>query len=216
MLLTRAPLYSLSEESFLVRLACVKHAASVRSEPGSNSSVQSIKKSTQGLTCIFCSLARNCCTTNPIQFSKIDYQFPFYCFLPSSVKGTERILFLQLFVKHFFLAACRSTHLPNTPDRDSRRPEESALYAPAFDLSSTFSSYSIKHSFFLRKISPPLRAGNTGPLIGKGGALYLRPTFLSRAYLVTISKSSDKRNERQDNRRPPQPGPGRIALFSQN
>ena len=40
-LLTRAPLYSPPEGSFLVRLACVKHAASVRSEPGSNSCVQS-------------------------------------------------------------------------------------------------------------------------------------------------------------------------------
>ena len=39
-LLTRAPLYSPSEEDFLVRLACVKHAASVRSEPGSNSRVE--------------------------------------------------------------------------------------------------------------------------------------------------------------------------------
>ena len=39
-LLTRAPLYSRSEDLFLVRLACVKHAASVRSEPGSNSPVQ--------------------------------------------------------------------------------------------------------------------------------------------------------------------------------
>src|SRR3990172_202602 len=38
-LLTRAPLYSLPEGSFLVRLACVRHAASVRSEPGSNSRV---------------------------------------------------------------------------------------------------------------------------------------------------------------------------------
>ena len=36
-LLTRAPLYSLPEGSFLVRLACLIHAASVRSEPGSNS-----------------------------------------------------------------------------------------------------------------------------------------------------------------------------------
>ena len=36
-LLTRAPLYSLPEGNFLVRLACVKHAASVHSEPGSNS-----------------------------------------------------------------------------------------------------------------------------------------------------------------------------------
>ena len=41
-LLTRAPLYSPPERGFLVRLACVKHAASVRSEPGSNSCVQSI------------------------------------------------------------------------------------------------------------------------------------------------------------------------------
>ena len=37
MLLTRAPLYSGPESPFLVRLACVRHAASVDSEPGSNS-----------------------------------------------------------------------------------------------------------------------------------------------------------------------------------
>ena len=36
-LLTRAPLYSQTEVRFLVRLACVRHAASVDSEPGSNS-----------------------------------------------------------------------------------------------------------------------------------------------------------------------------------
>ncbi len=39
-LLTRAPLYSGPEGPFRVRLACVRHAASVRSEPGSNSLVQ--------------------------------------------------------------------------------------------------------------------------------------------------------------------------------
>jgi hypothetical protein len=39
-LLTRAPLYSPSEDEFLVRLACVKHAASVHSEPGSNSPIK--------------------------------------------------------------------------------------------------------------------------------------------------------------------------------
>ena len=40
MLLTRAPLYSRTPKGvFLVRLACVRHAASVRSEPGSNSPV---------------------------------------------------------------------------------------------------------------------------------------------------------------------------------
>ena len=37
MLLTRAPLYSQDCSRFLVRLACVRHAASVDSEPGSNS-----------------------------------------------------------------------------------------------------------------------------------------------------------------------------------
>ncbi len=35
--LTRSPLYRGSCDPFLVRLACVRHAASVRSEPGSNS-----------------------------------------------------------------------------------------------------------------------------------------------------------------------------------
>ena len=39
MLLTRAPLRPLRRETF-VRLACVRHAASVRSEPGSNSQVR--------------------------------------------------------------------------------------------------------------------------------------------------------------------------------
>ena len=39
-LLTRAPLYRPPEGDFLVRLACLKHSASVRSEPESNSPVQ--------------------------------------------------------------------------------------------------------------------------------------------------------------------------------
>ena len=38
-LLTRSPLYSAPESAFLVRLACLIHAASIQSEPGSNSSV---------------------------------------------------------------------------------------------------------------------------------------------------------------------------------
>ena len=37
MLLTRPPLYSGAEAPFPARLACVRHAASVDSEPGSNS-----------------------------------------------------------------------------------------------------------------------------------------------------------------------------------
>jgi hypothetical protein len=39
-LLTRSPLVSIfRKKSVTVRLACVKHAASVQSEPGSNSSI---------------------------------------------------------------------------------------------------------------------------------------------------------------------------------
>ena len=41
-LLTRSPLYSPTEVGFLVRLACVRHAASVDSEPGSNSPFNSV------------------------------------------------------------------------------------------------------------------------------------------------------------------------------
>ena len=40
MLLTRAPLYSEAEAPFRVRLACLRHAASVDSEPGSNSRLE--------------------------------------------------------------------------------------------------------------------------------------------------------------------------------
>ena len=39
-LLTRLPRYRRTEARFRVRLACVRHAASVRSEPGSNSPVK--------------------------------------------------------------------------------------------------------------------------------------------------------------------------------
>ena len=39
-LLTRSPLYSGSYPPFRARLACVRHAASVDSEPGSNSPVK--------------------------------------------------------------------------------------------------------------------------------------------------------------------------------
>ena len=40
-LLTRSPLYSRPEGHFRARLACIRHAASVHSEPGSNSPVES-------------------------------------------------------------------------------------------------------------------------------------------------------------------------------
>ena len=40
MILTRLPLYLRTEVRFRVRLACIRHAASVDSEPGSNSQVE--------------------------------------------------------------------------------------------------------------------------------------------------------------------------------
>ena len=50
MLLTRTPLYSprmyCYTQNFLVRLACVRHAASVDSEPGSNSRLKSARTRT--------------------------------------------------------------------------------------------------------------------------------------------------------------------------
>ena len=45
--LTRAPLYSGTEVPFLARLACVRHAASVDSEPGSNSQNNFLKVDTK-------------------------------------------------------------------------------------------------------------------------------------------------------------------------
>ena len=42
-LLTRSPLYLGTEAPFRVRLACLIHAASVRSEPGSNSPLKNVE-----------------------------------------------------------------------------------------------------------------------------------------------------------------------------
>jgi hypothetical protein len=65
-LLTRAPLYSGSCPPFLARLACVRHAASVDSEPGSNSQ--------DFLMCLICSRFKSridssiyCCTFSIFQ-----------------------------------------------------------------------------------------------------------------------------------------------------
>jgi hypothetical protein len=52
-LLTRAPLYSGAEAPFLARLACVRHAASVDSEPGSNSPVKLSKLRRRTLAGLF-------------------------------------------------------------------------------------------------------------------------------------------------------------------
>ena len=77
-LLTRSPLYS--PEGFLVRLACVRHAASVRSEPGSNSPIDiSVPKGKipyrfPGRLPIPLGSIGNC-TTEPVQVRHISYSF---------------------------------------------------------------------------------------------------------------------------------------------
>src|SRR5258705_6045263 len=73
-LLTRSPLYRGSCDPFLVRLACVRHAASVRSEPGSNSPLKSqalagLRLLGKRLTCKR-SLLRTQIDVRTIQFSK--------------------------------------------------------------------------------------------------------------------------------------------------
>ena len=77
-LLTRSPLYS--PEGFLVRLACVRHAASVRSEPGSNSPIDiSVPKGKipyrfpSRLPIPLGSIGN--CTTEPVQVRHISYSF---------------------------------------------------------------------------------------------------------------------------------------------
>ena len=57
-LLTRSPLYSRSKPLFHVRLACLIHAASVRSEPGSNSPVKSSIHLSGGFTIEYDSCAQ--------------------------------------------------------------------------------------------------------------------------------------------------------------
>ena len=96
MLRTRSPVYSPC--GFLPRLACVRHAASVRSEPGSNSPIEFIGASAPGLTSLQTSLKalrypQSLLRGLLIRFSKTerhctaDDQLP-----PPAVSGGARIL----------------------------------------------------------------------------------------------------------------------------
>jgi hypothetical protein len=67
-LLTRAPLNE-EQAPHSVRLACVRHAASVRSEPGSNSPVELLYKS-ELLKIFLLDKTRNLYTITAIRFSK--------------------------------------------------------------------------------------------------------------------------------------------------
>src|SRR5437667_8292562 len=66
-LLTRAPLYSGYCYPFLARLACVRHAASVDSEPGSNSQYNLMRLT---LIALKTELTRKILLTVRFQFSK--------------------------------------------------------------------------------------------------------------------------------------------------
>jgi hypothetical protein len=66
-LLTRTPLYSPDCSGFLVRLACVRRAASVDSEPGSNSRLISLSQSPFRLNFQFQRIS----TVRPTRLSKI-------------------------------------------------------------------------------------------------------------------------------------------------
>ncbi len=52
MLLTRSPRYLPAEADFPVRLACVMHAASVCSEPGSNSPIEELDPLISGVVSV--------------------------------------------------------------------------------------------------------------------------------------------------------------------
>jgi hypothetical protein len=69
---TRSPLYSGTEAPFLVRLACVKYAASVRSEPGSNSPYRIFRETISSLSTHG---ALSCRCRSSIQFSKSRFLF---------------------------------------------------------------------------------------------------------------------------------------------
>ena len=78
MLLTRTPLYLGTEAPFRVRLACVRHAASVDSEPGSNSQLRDPSHSRAQLEVTVQSSVNLCLNSlerlgrsHAIQFSKI-------------------------------------------------------------------------------------------------------------------------------------------------
>src|SRR3954464_899481 len=90
-LLTRSPLVY-SRRSLTARLACVKHAASVRPEPGSNSPLNSSRRRTRGTAPIF-----------------------------GDVPARDRITDKKLSESSFFLPKEPSTSCPGGPEHDVGR-----------------------------------------------------------------------------------------------
>ena len=118
MLLTRSPLDQTKQASFsLVRLACIRHAASVHPEPGSNSPFDFSSKmsllTSLFLLLIVSKLTFRCfflylfpCTFFPVQFSKIGLHRHLTCssILPNTSPFDK--YFFYFFLTFFLLLSC--------------------------------------------------------------------------------------------------------------
>ena len=108
-LLTRLPLYSQTEVRFLVRLACVRHAASVHSEPGSNSPVKfGIRR--------FDKLTAGSLTKTRKSVNDPAYTRPLYCFRYPMDSSRKTGTFYLVFKEHR-TGVQRQTPIPRPPPR---------------------------------------------------------------------------------------------------
>ena len=149
MLLTRAPLYLLPEGSFHVRLACVKHTASVRSEPGSNSPVNN---------CIswFCLLLFDltCLLPANLSFKRLLFSFqrPGWA-SPSPLRQERENIENETLCQSFFTSCCFFSATLVDAFYKLRRRSERRLYRLNPRLSRAF------FAFFLRRFCRQ-RGGN--------------------------------------------------------
>ncbi len=111
-LLTRLPCYSRPESPFRIRLACVRHAASVRSEPGSNSPLDPSPRQAHTRACPWPSLSgrasRTACSLSQrslAYYTNVSinslFSLIFYCVFFSYLPG----FFCQVFftITYYFL-----------------------------------------------------------------------------------------------------------------
>ena len=108
----------LTPKGFLVRLACVKHAASVRSEPGSNSPVKLVRSllertriSCVNQTTFGCALIESPTSVSAIQLSRSDSPLAMRCRRGSVLTGRRKVRHEGVAVNHFFLSLGKSPKL---------------------------------------------------------------------------------------------------------
>ena len=89
MLLTRSPLVY-SRRSLTARLACVKHAASVRPEPGSNSPLKAVRPEGQACSNFSSTL------TNYLLTNKLSELIPSIHNKPKLAEGLDGVLLINL------------------------------------------------------------------------------------------------------------------------